>query len=233
MTIASNGTLQKTTQIAGLTYILVILFGVLKVNFIEPAIMTAGDANPVNSILTNTLLFRIGIACEILMYLLVVVLSVALYVILKPVHKDFALFALFFRFGEAIIGAISVILSGLIPLLILDNQSAFDNAQLNALVKSFVNLRMVGLNIVLIFVGLGGTLFCYLFFKSWLVPRVLAVWGIITYVSMFILGFLSIILPNRPAIIEIVLFGLGSLFEVVFGFWLLFLGINIQKWKRL
>jgi len=232
MPISSNIPLRKATKVAGLTYILVILLGILKVNFIEPAIMSTGDADPGNSILANAMLFRIGITCEMLMYLLVVVLSLALYVILKPVHKDFALSALFLRFGESIIGTISVILSGLIPLLILDNEQVFDKAQLNALVESFLNLRIAGLNIVLLFVGSGGTIFCYLFFKSRLVPRTLAAWGIFTYVSMFMLGFINIFLPNRTVLIEIVLFSLGGLFEVIFGFWLLIKGVNIEHSKQ-
>jgi len=223
----------KATRVAGLSYILVILVGVFKVNFIEPAVMMAGDVDLGSEILSNVLLFRIGIACEILMYLLVVILSIALYTIVKPIDKEFALSALFFRFGEAIIGSISVILSGMIPLLILKNEPVFDKIQMHTLVESFLNVRMEGLNIVLIFIGLGGTIYCYLFYRSWIVPRILAAWGIFTYVSMFILGFLNILFPNRPDMIEIVLFNLGGLFEVGFGFWLFFKGVNIEKWKNL
>jgi hypothetical protein len=171
MAIDTNATPRKATLVAGVTYILIIVLGIFKVDFIEPAIMAAGDADLVNKILAHDLIFRIGIACEILMYLLVIVLSHALYIILKSVHRDLALSAFVFRFAEAIIGTITVILSGLIPLLILENQSVFDKDQLIALVESFLNLRIAGLNVVLIFVGFGGALFCNLFYKSRMVPR--------------------------------------------------------------
>lgn len=223
----------KTTRVAGLTYILIIIVGVLKVNFIEPSVIVTEGYGLVNNILANELLFRIGIACETIMYILVIALSLALYIILKPIDKNLALSALFLRFGEAIIGVTLTIISGLIPLLMLNAESVIEKEQLQALIELFLNVRIVGLNIVLIFIGLGGTVFCYLFYRSWLVPRMLAVWGIFTYISMLILGLLSILFPNRPDMIETVLFSLGALFEVIFGFWLLIKGVNTDKWRSL
>lgn len=229
----SDISLRKVTRIAGLSYILVILLGIFNVKFIEPAAMITGNIGLGSHIITNALLFRIGIACEVLMYLLVVILSLALYIIVKPVDKELALSALFFRFGEAMVGSTSVILSGIIPLLILNYEPAFDKSQINALVESFLNVRTAGLNIVMIFIGVGGTIYCHLFYRSWIIPRILAAWGIFTYVSMFILGFLNIILPDRPNMIEMVLFSLGGIFELLFGLWLLFKGVNFDRWKTL
>lgn len=223
----------KTTRVAGLTYILIIIVGVLKVNFIEPSVIVKEGYGLVNNILANEFLFRIGIACETIMYILVIVLSLALYIILKPIDKNLALSALFLRFGEAIIGVTLTIISGLIPLLMLNADSVIEKEQMQALIELFLNVRIVGLNIVLIFIGLGGTVFCYLFYRSWLVPRMLAVWGIFTYISMLMLGLLSILFPNRPDMIETVLFSLGALFEVIFGFWLLLKGVNTDKWRSL
>jgi hypothetical protein len=223
----------KTTRVAGLTYILIIIVGVLKVNFIEPSVIVKEGYGLVNNILANEFLFRIGIACETIMYILVIVLSLALYIILKPIDKNLALSALFLRFGEAIIGVTLTIISGLIPLLMLNADSVIEKEQMQALIELFLNVRIVGLNIVLIFIGLGGTVFCYLFYRSWLVPRMLAVWGIFTYISMLMLGLISILFPNRPDMIETVLFSLGALFEVIFGFWLLLKGVNTDKWRSL
>ena len=227
----SNKQLRKSTRIAGLAYILIILLGVFKVNFIELSVIKSGNYAPTNNIIADELLFRIGIASEIVMYLLVIALSLALYFILKQIDKNLALSALLLRFGEAIIGSMVTILSGLIPLLILNIEPVFGQEQIRALIELFLNLRIAGLNIVLIFIGSGGTIFCYLFYRSWFVPRLLAAWGIFTYVSMFILGFVNILLPERPNMIEIVLFSLGGLFEVILGFWLLIKGVNIEKWK--
>ena len=217
-------------RVAGLAYLLIIILGLLKGIFWESSLIVSGnDAATVNNIIANELQFRLVVASELILYVLVVLLSLALYIVLKPVNKNLALAALFFRFGEAIIGVVITVLSGLIPLLLLNRQAVFETEQLQALVGLFLNLRTAGLDIVLLFIGLGGTIFCYLFFQSKYVPRILASWGIFTYLSMLILAFLNILLPNRPAMIEIVLFALGALFEVIFGFWLWFKGVNVQQ----
>lgn len=232
MTKAATASNQIVTRIAGLAYILIILIGLLKVNFIEPAIVSEASSDLLAGMIADELLFRIGIAGEIIMYLLVIVLSIALYIILKPVNRKLSLTALYFRFGEALIGTVSVIISGLIPLLLLNRAEALDDSLLPTLIEVFINSRITTLNAVLIFVGVGGTIYCYLFYISQIVPRILGAWGIVTYISMFILGFLNIISPERPDIIEDILFGSGALFEILFGLWLLFKGVrsnNVSK----
>ena len=226
----ADASLQKSARIAGLAYILIIVLAILKVNFLESKLIVFGnDAATTNNIMANELLFRIGVVSEIIMFVLVVILSLALYVILKTVSKNLALAALFFRFGEAIIGVVITVLSGLIPLLLLNSEAVFETEQLRALVGLFLNLRTAGLDIVLIFVGLGGIVFCYLFFTSKYVPRILAAWGIFTYLSMLILSLVSILFPNHPVMIETVLYTLGGFFELIFGFWLLFKGVKVQQ----
>jgi len=225
-----DATLQKAARVAGLAYVLIIVLAILKVNFLEANLIVSGnDAATTNNIMANELLFRIGVVSEIIMFLLVVILSLALYVILKTVNKNLALSALFLRFGEAIIGGLVTLLSGLIPLLLLDGETTFETEQLQALVGLFLDVRIAGLNIVMIFMGPGGIIFCYLFLKSKYVPGILAVWGIITYSTMLILSFVNILFPNIPEIISIILFTPGALFEVLFGFWLLFKGVNLQQ----
>jgi hypothetical protein len=222
-------------RIAGFAYLLIIIIAILNVNFVDSKLIVSGnDAATANNIMANDLLFRIGIAGVLIMYTSVVVLSLALYVILKTVNKNLALLAMLLRSGEAILGGVTVLIS-FIVLLLLNGKgysTVFEAEQLQALVGLFLNVRTAGLDIVLIFVGLGGTVFCYLFFKSKYVPRILAAWGILTYLSMLILSFVSILLPNHPAMIEIVLYALGTFFDLIFGFWLLFKGVNVQQWDN-
>ena len=127
-------------------------------------------------------------------------------------------------------GVATVLISFIILLLLNGNgySSVYEIEQLQSLVGVFLNVRTAGLDIVLLFVGLGGTLFCYLFFKSMYVPKILAIWGMFTYLSMIILSFISILLPNHPVILEIVLYSLGGLFELIFGFWLLVKGVKLD-----
>jgi hypothetical protein len=220
-------------RVAGLAYVIIIILGIFGVGFlVESNIVSGNYAATVNNIMANELLFRIGIVGEIMMFVLVVLLSLALYVILKTVNKNLALLALLWRLGEAIIGGGVTVISGLIPLLLLNDEAVFETEQLQALVGLFLNVRTAGLDVVLIFIGMGGTLFCYLFFKSKYVPRILAVWGMLTYVSMLILAFISILLPNLPETIKMVFYVPGGLFEIIFGLWLLVKGINVEQWEK-
>ena len=137
--------------------------------------------------------------------------------------------ALLWRFGEAIIGGVVAVLSGIIPLLLLSREYAFQAEQLQSLIGLFLAVRNAGLDIVLIFVGVGGTLFCYLFFKSRLIPRILAAWGMVTYLSMFVLAAVSILVPGIPESTKMIFYAPGGLFEIIIGLWLLSKGINVEQ----
>jgi hypothetical protein len=220
-------------RVAGVTYVLVILFGIFSVGFlIESNIVSGNDAATVNNIMAHELMFRIGIAGEIMMFVLVILLSLALYVILKTVNRNLALLALLWRLGEAIIGGGVAVISGLIPLLLLNGEAAIETEQLQALVGTFLDVRNAGLDVVLIFIGMGGTLFCYLFFRSKYVPGILAAWGMLTYLSMLIIAFASILIPDLPETVKMAFYAPGGLFEIIFGLWLLIKGVNVEEWEK-
>lgn len=217
-------------RLAGLAYVLIILIGIFSVSYIETSLVVAGDdAATVNNLLANQLRFRIGVLSEILMFVLVILLSLALYVILKRVDKNLALLALLWRIGEAIIGGGVAVLSGIVPLLLLNRESALNAEQLQPLVGLFLAVRGAGLDVVLIFVGVGGTLFCYLFFKSKLIPRILASWGMLTYMSMLILAIVSILVPDILESTKMIFYAPGGLFEIIIGLWLLIKGVKIEQ----
>ena len=62
-------------------------------------------------------------------------------------------------------------------------------------------------------------------------PRWLAGWGIGTYLSMLGLATIGLLLPDHPSWLEAVLYGAGTLFEVLVGLWLTIKGIDIERWK--
>jgi len=216
-------------KVAGLAYVIIIMLGIFSVNYVESSLVEPENiAATVNNISTNEWLFRIGVASEVLMYALVVLLSLALYVILKPVNRNLALLALLWRLGEAIIGGATTVLSGIIPLLLIKRGAAFEPEQVKILAGLFLAVRGAGLDVVLIFIGMGGTLFCYLFFRSKFVPRILAAWGILTYLTMLILAFVSILNPDISETVKLAFYAPGGLFELIFGLWLFFKGIQVQ-----
>jgi hypothetical protein len=222
-------------RVAGVAYLVITIVGVLYGILVESKLVVSGnDAATATNILANESLFRTGIVLVLIIYVSVVVASWALYVILRTVHENLALLALLLRSAEAIVGAATVLLSFVVLYVLGDNgpSSAFEPEQLHALAGRFLDVRTAGLDIVLIFIGVGATIFCYLLFKSRYIPKPLAAWGIFTYLSMLSLALVSILFPNHPLMLEHVLYGVGALFELVFGLWLVFKGVDLQQWEK-
>ena len=216
-------------RVAGLAYILIIVIGVLNAIFIDSKLIIYEDIKlTVANIIANEFLFRFGIACELILYVLVIILSVLLYIILKSVDKNLALLAMVFRVSEGLLG-ITTVLVGFILLGLLNNQvTSMEEIQLSSMISALLSARANGLYIILLLIGFGGTLFLYLFYKSVYIPKTISVWGMFTYLSMLILSLISILFPESPDQLEIVLYGLGTLFELTIGFWLLIKGVNVQ-----
>ncbi len=197
----------------------------LSVSLVDSRLVVSGDSvATVRNIVSHELLFRIGVASVLAMYAAVVVLAASLFVVLKAVDENLARLAMLLRVAEAILGAATTLLSFIaLALLTARGQSnGMDVEHAHALAALLLDVRNAGLDIVLVFVGLGGTVFCYLFYESRYVPRALAAWGIITYLSMLLLAFVSMIFPRHPIVMETIPYSAGALFEVVFGLWLLF-----------
>ena len=224
---------QKAAKIAGLAYLYIIVTSMLAMVFGSLKLIVEGnDAATFNNFMANELLFRISTASELIMYVSVVILSIALYAILKTVNKNLALFALCCRLIEAIMGCL-VVLSSLVVLQLLngENYSAvFEAEQLIALVGLNLDVQSAARSILIVFFGLGTIVFCYLFFKSKYIPRILAVFGIFSF-SLMLYPFVAILFPF-PANIQVVFHLPGTLFEVIIGLWLLIKGVNVEQWEK-
>jgi len=201
-------------RVAGAAYLVITIAGLLYGIFVESQLIVPGnDAATANNIMANESLFRIGIVLVLIIYVSVVVASWALYLILRTAHKNLALLALLLRSAEAVVGAATVLISFAVLYVLAGNgpSSTFEPEQLHALAGRFLDVRTAGLDIVLILIGLGATVFCYLLFESKYIPRWLAGWGIFTYLSMLFLALVSILFPNDPLMLEYVFYGVGEL----------------------
>jgi hypothetical protein len=89
---------RKAAKIAGLAYLLSFAT-VVSVNFgiFARLIVSADPAQTAGNILAHETLFRVGLAGDVLSSTAVLVVSAALYVVLKPVDETLALVAAFGR----------------------------------------------------------------------------------------------------------------------------------------
>ncbi len=216
-------------RVAGFAYLVTLLLGIFSVNLVAAKLLIPGDiAATISNIMTSGWLFRIGVASEILMYALVILLAHALYVVLKSVNRNLALLALLWRVAEAIVGSALTVVSGILPLLLLDTGEALDTNQLYPIIEALLTVRGSGLDVVLTFIGFGGTIFCYLFWKSRFVPRILAAWGILTYLTMLIIS-MSSLLTTIDESTKLMFYAPGGMFEIIIGLWLLLKGVTVEE----
>jgi hypothetical protein len=120
-------------------------------------------------------------------------------------------------------------LSRFLVLLLLNSQdssSVFETGQLQALIGVFLNVNSAVIAIVFVFLSLGSIAFCYVFFTSRYIPRLLAAFGIVAYLLTLIGTFINIFFPFDAWMV----FGAPTiLFEIAFGFWLVLKGVHIEQ----
>jgi Domain of unknown function (DUF4386) len=102
------------------------------------------------------------------------------------------------------------------------NAAGSDASYLQALSNVFQQAQLDAYNIAMTTLGISGLILCYAFYKSKLIPRFLAVWGLVGYAVILggsvveVLGFNLLTIHAIP----------GGLWEVFIGVWLIAKGFN-------
>ena len=165
----------------------------------------------------------IGVACHVAWALL-------MYELLKPVNKSLSLLAAFFVLVCCAMQALTSLFY-LAPLLILQggsSLSAFTAEQLQSLALMFLKLNQYAYNIDLVFFGLWCVLTGYLIFRSTFLPRIL---GVLLAISG--LGWVIYLYPPLAYHLFIPYIASASaLGEIPLEFWLIVMGVNVQRWKE-
>jgi hypothetical protein len=228
----ADRSLRIAARFAGFMYIFGNVTGIFAAMFVRSSLVVPGNATETaKNIMASEQLFRIGAVTDVISSALIVGFALALYILLKPVNKNLALLGLFWRLGEAFMLGVFALSSYIVLLLVSGAaySTAFESDQLHALVLLFSDAHETGFNIALIFVGLGTTVFNYLFFKSNYIPKALAGFGIFASVLMLIGTFAILILPTPSEMLDLLPYMPGLVFEVTIGLWLLIKGVNIQE----
>src|SRR4028118_393399 len=151
--------------------------------------------------------------------------GVLMFPVLKQQHNErIAVGYLGFRIMDGLIIAIMVLFV-LIQIPIGSeyvNAGASDASYLQALSNVFMQAQLDAYNIAMITLGISGLILCYSFYRSKLVPRLLAVWGLVGYAVILGGSVLEVLGFNLLSIHAIP----GGLWEVFIGVWLIVKGFN-------
>jgi len=91
-----------------------------------------------------------------------------------------------------------------------------------ALSTLFVQVNLYAYHIAMFTLGIAGLLLCYTFYKAQLVPRLVAVWGLVGYATILFGSVLEVLGFNLLSIHAIP----GGLWEVFIGVWLIAKGFS-------
>lgn len=231
MTITSADESQrKAARVVGLAYLLAIPLALFAEFYVFGKVLVDNNAaETARNIIANERLFRLGIASNLAVFALDVVLITALYVVLKPVNRNFALLATFWRMIETTV-LVVITLNDFDVLRLLSGAEylrVFEADRLYALARLSIGSHGSGYNVGLVFAGLGSTVFCYLWLKSGYVPKALAALGVFASFLLAACTFAFIIFPDFRNVATIGVYG-GPIFifEVTMGFWLLLKGLR-------
>lgn len=228
---------QRTAKVAGILYLIIVLGSIVGGVFSEMYIQShlVGDiADPANTMIVPDWLYRIGFSIYLVVYLSDLAAALLLYVLLKPVSRNLALLAAFFRFAEATILGINMLnhYNAFLVLNGVDYLAVFQPVQLQALASMLLDAHRAGYLIGQVFFGFHCLFLGYLFFKSGYFPKALGVFFVAASFGYLTESFTYFLLTNfeaLEAIIGWIVAVPAFLAELSLTYWLLFKGADIER----
>lgn len=220
---------RKAAKVAGFTLMFALVIVIVSNYSVTFRFIVTDAAETARNLMAHETSFRVNIVCNLIYLVTLIVMSTSLYIILKPVNKNLAMAAVFFRLIYASMWGLMA-LNTFNAIRLLGDAAylpAFDAAQLHTLSKLHLSSSWDAYYVGLPFWGLASTVCSYLLFKSRYIPRALAAFGIISSVWCVFCAFTFLIFPDFGEIVHPGLFDVPlTIFEITVGFWLLWKGLN-------
>jgi hypothetical protein len=223
---------KRLARIAGVLYLLVGICGGFAEGFVEPKMYVAGNAAATaGNVVANAGLVRLGVVADLLDQTFFIFVVLALYLLLKGVHKSTARAMLVLVILAATISGFSALFSfeALRVATGAVNMSAFGAAGSNAVVLLLLDAQHYGLLIGQIFFGLWLAPLGYLAYRSGMFPKVLGavlIAACVSYLVDFLAAFLA---PDLGKAIHGYLTILPAIAEPSMVLYLLTVGVKTTK----
>lgn len=227
MTSTIDQSQRKAAKVVGFTYLFTMATSIFAFYLRGQLIVSDNATDTALNITAHEQLYRLSIAIDMFTVVGIVALITALYVVLSPLNRNLALYAAFLRAIGVSIYVIAL-LNDLDVLRILsgaDYLRVFETDQLQSLARLSIGQHGAMTNVDFMLLGLGSTVFCYLWLKSKYIPRALAALGVFGSFLLATGSFAFIIFPSLEKISMFYMAPLG-VFEVTMGFWLMLKGLR-------
>jgi uncharacterized membrane protein len=214
-------TYRTTARIVGAMYLAGFVVGIGGIVLIQSIL---GAPDHLATLPANSILLAIAAVLWLMAAAWDAAHGVLMFPILKHHNERIAVGYLGFRLMDGLIIAIMVLFI-LVQIPIGSeyvNAGASDASYLQALSTVFMQAQLDAYNIAMTTLGISGLILCYSFYKSKLIPRLLAIWGLVGYATILCGSVLEVLGFNLLTIHAIP----GGLWELFIGVWLIVRGFN-------
>jgi hypothetical protein len=215
-------TYRTTARVVGILYVAGLVIGIGAMILIQSIL---GAPDHLSAVSASSMLLAIGAVLWLMPAAGDAAHGVLMFPILKQQQSErIAIGYLGFRIVNAVFIAVMVLFILLqIPLASEYIKAAGSDASfLQALSSVFMQGQLYAYNFGMSFVGIASLMLCYTLYRATLVPRLVAVWGLIGYAILLCGSVLEVLGFNLQTIHAIP----GGLWELFIGVWLIVKGFN-------
>ena len=205
-------TYRTTARIVGALYLAGFVMGIGGLMLIQSVL---GAPDHLSTLSANSMLLAIGAVLWLMPAVGDAAHGVLMFPVLKPHNERIAIGYLGFRIVNAVFLAVMVLFILVqIPIGSEYLKAGADASYLQALSNVFMQAQLDAYNIAMSFLGVASLMLCYTLYRAKLLPRFLAVWGLVGY---------AVILCG--SVVEVLGFNLLSIHAIPGGLWELFIGV--------
>ena len=226
---------QVYARIGGALYLLIIVAGVFGELFVRGKIIVSGDAAATAlNMMDHQLLWRLGIAGDLMMHVFDIPVMWVMYVLLRPVNKNLALLVVLFNLIQTAVLAANK-LNLMWPLIQLSDVRYLqitDPAQVYAQAYQFLKMHDIGFGVGLIFFGFVCLVEGYLIMKSGYLPKVIGMLMQVAGLCYLANSFTMLIAPEIARGLFPFILLPPFIAELSLSLWLVIKGVDIKKWEE-
>lgn len=223
-------------RLAGLLYLIITVAAIVAHFYVPSQVIVPGDAAAtVDNIRTSETFFRVGaVGSELIILLSEIVLTVLLYVLLKPVNKTLSLLAAVSRLIMTTIHGVNLI-NYYFAILLATGAGAYsslDALQVQSLVMLFLDAHGYGFTIGIAFLTLHVFILGFLIYKSGFIPKLFGVLFLLAGIGYLADSFALLLSPTyttTPVYFAVPI----AVAEIAFPIWLMIKAVNAEAWHKL
>jgi hypothetical protein len=214
-------TYRKTATVVGVVYLAGFVVGLVGTGLTQSVL---GTPDHLAAVTTNSMILALGA----ILWMIAVAGDAAHGVLMFPILKQHSERLALGYLASRILDAVFVAVSALFILIQIPLGSEFlkaagtDTGYLQALSTVSAQVNLYAYDFGMITLGLAGLMLNYIFYKAKLVPRWIAVWGLVGYAVIF-MGMISEVMGSGLGLVSSIP---GGLWEVFIGVWLIVKGFN-------